>query len=268
MSNPKRLNCLLLLLTCITPFSWTIDSQQTGAGENRPQALASPSSSGESAANPNPARSSTTDSNKLEPIKIQKAIYPLEAAQKGIQGQVLVRIVVSETGQVADAEVISGDPVLAKSALEAVKKWEFKPFIKNGKPIKVATKVPVDFAFEEKVKDVRDEKPETEPRPASASVAVPKRVRVSQGVTRGLLIHKVQPIYPLEARSNGIQGTVILRALIGKDGRIHGLTPVSGPTELIPAAIGAVQQWRYKPYVLEGERVEVETQITVNFELR
>jgi TonB family protein len=266
MTNPKPI--VFLLPIWIPLFSRTVYSQQAQAGDIHPQAAAPSSSSGESAANPKPPGSSTTDSIKLEPIKIQKAIYPVEAAQKGIQGQVLVRIVVSETGQVADAEVMSGDPVLAKSALEAVKKWEFKPFIKNGKPIKVATKVPIDFAFEEKVKDVKDDKPETEPKPDSDGVAVPKRVRVSQGVTRGLLVHKVQPIYPPEARSNGIQGSVILRALIGKDGRIHALTPISGPKELIPAAIGAVQQWRYKPYVLEGEPVEVETQITVNFQLR
>jgi protein TonB len=56
--------------------------------------------------------------------------------------------------------------------------------------------------------------------------------------------------------------------VIGKDGRIHELTPISGPKELVGAAIGAVQQWRYKPYMLNNEPVEVETQVVVNFQLR
>jgi TonB family protein len=95
-----------------------------------------------------------------------------------------------------------------------------------------------------------------------------KRVHVSQGISEGLLVHKVLPVYPQSARRHHVQGTVVLRALIGKNGRIAELTPVSGPKELVPAAVGAVQQWRYKPYLLEGQPVAVETDIVVNFQLR
>jgi protein TonB len=102
---------------------------------------------------------------------------------------------------------------------------------------------------------------------AVPKVATPTRVRVSQGVTEGLLMKKVQPNYPPLARSARIQGQVVLQAVIGKDGTIQNLRAISGHPMLTPAAIDAVRQWRYKPYFLNGEPVEVDTQITVNFTL-
>ena len=102
---------------------------------------------------------------------------------------------------------------------------------------------------------------------AIPKAATPQRVRVSQGVSQGLLIHKVQPAYPPLARQARIQGTVVLQALIGKDGAIQNLHVVSGHPMLTGAALDAVKQWRYKPYFLNGEPVEVETTINVNFTL-
>jgi protein TonB len=102
---------------------------------------------------------------------------------------------------------------------------------------------------------------------AVPKVAMPTRVRVSQGVTQGLLIRKVQPNYPPLARQARIQGSVLLQAEISKDGTIENLHLISGHPMLAPAAIEAVKQWKYKPYILNGEPVEVETQITVNFTL-
>jgi len=102
---------------------------------------------------------------------------------------------------------------------------------------------------------------------AVPKVATPTRVRVSQGVTQGLLIRKIQPNYPPLARQARIQGSVLLQAEISKDGAIENLHLISGHPMLAPAAIEAVKQWKYKPYILNGEPVEVETQITVNFTL-
>jgi protein TonB len=90
---------------------------------------------------------------------------------------------------------------------------------------------------------------------------------VSQGVSQGLLIHQVKPTYPPLARQARIQGTVVLQAVIGKDGSIQNLKVVSGHPMLAPAALEAVKQWRYKPYFLNGEPVEVDTTINVNFTL-
>jgi len=89
-------------------------------------------------------------------------------------------------------------------------------------------------------------------------------VRISR-MDEGLLVHKVTPIYPKIAIMAHQQGSVVLQATIGKDGTIQNLRYVNGPTLLVQSAIEAVKQWRYKPYVLNNEPVEVETQITVNF---
>jgi len=102
---------------------------------------------------------------------------------------------------------------------------------------------------------------------AVPKVATPTRIRVSQGVTAGLVIKRVNPVYPPLARTARVQGSVLLAAVIGKDGTIQNLHVVSGHPLLTQAALDAVRQWRYKPYILNGEPVEVDTQVTVNFTL-
>jgi len=102
---------------------------------------------------------------------------------------------------------------------------------------------------------------------ALPKVAAPQRVRVSSGVSTGLLIRKVQPNYPPLARQARIQGNVVLQAVISKSGTIENLQVISGHPMLVPAALEAVKQWRYKPYLLNGDAVEVETQVTVIFSL-
>jgi len=102
---------------------------------------------------------------------------------------------------------------------------------------------------------------------AVPKIATPQRVRVSLGVSQGLLIRKVPPTYPPLARQARIQGVVILQAQISKEGNIQNLQLISGHPMLAPAAIEAVKQWKYKPYLLNGEPVEVDTQVQVNFTL-
>jgi protein TonB len=95
----------------------------------------------------------------------------------------------------------------------------------------------------------------------------PHNVRVSSGVAQGLLIREVRPQYPALARSALIQGAVVLQATIGKDGSIQNLHMLSGHPLLIQAAMDAVRQWRYRPYLLNQEPVDVDTTIQVNFTL-
>jgi TonB family protein len=94
-----------------------------------------------------------------------------------------------------------------------------------------------------------------------------QRVRVSQGVSQGLLIKKVQPRYPEEARQGRLQGQVVLQVVIDKNGDFETVSLVSGHPLLAPAAIEAVKQWKYKPYLLQGQPVAVDTQVIVNFQL-
>jgi len=107
---------------------------------------------------------------------------------------------------------------------------------------------------------------------SSTPVTIPKagspsRVRVSLGVSQGLLIKKVDPTYPPLARQARVQGTVLLQTEINEDGTVETLRLISGHPMLAPAAIEAAKQWRYKPYILNGRPVAVETQVQVNFNL-
>ncbi|HEX8814898.1 MAG TPA: energy transducer TonB [Terriglobales bacterium] len=102
--------------------------------------------------------------------------------------------------------------------------------------------------------------------PPPPPIVSSKPPRVSQ-LMDGYLVIRVQPSYPPLARQARIQGSVILHALISRDGRIENLQLVSGHPLLVQSAMDAVKQWRYRPYLLNNEPVEVETQITVNFSL-
>lgn len=102
---------------------------------------------------------------------------------------------------------------------------------------------------------------------ALPKVAAPQTLRVSQGVTEGLLIKKVPPTYPRQAIQMHVQGAVQLQAMIDRQGRISSVKVLKGDPMLARAAVDAVNQWRYKPYFLDGQPVDIQTQITVNFKL-
>jgi TonB family protein len=93
------------------------------------------------------------------------------------------------------------------------------------------------------------------------------QVNISGGVAYGLLLSKVDPIYPAAAKAGRVQGTVVLQAKIGKDGHVSDLHVVSGPALLQEAAVDAVNQWTYRPYLLNGNPVEVMTTVNVVFML-
>jgi periplasmic protein TonB len=99
-----------------------------------------------------------------------------------------------------------------------------------------------------------------------APVTVARPVSISH-MSEGDLVHKILPTYPPLARAARLQGQVVLQAMISRQGTIENLRVLSGHAMLVPAAIDAVRQWRYRPYILNSEPVEVETQITVNFSL-
>ncbi len=98
-------------------------------------------------------------------------------------------------------------------------------------------------------------------------VAAPQRLRVSQGVAAGNVIYNPTPPYPQMAKIAHIQGDVVLQAIISKTGTIENLHGVSGHAILIQSALETVRTWKYKPYLLSGEPVEVETTITVKFSM-
>jgi protein TonB len=98
-------------------------------------------------------------------------------------------------------------------------------------------------------------------------VAAPKKVTISGGVMIGNLLLKTQPVYPPIAKAARVQGTVVLQATISKTGSIENLRVISGPAMLQQAALDAVRSWRYKPYLLNNDPVEVDTTVNVIFTL-
>ncbi len=105
----------------------------------------------------------------------------------------------------------------------------------------------------------------------STNMPLPKRapevLRVSQGITEGMLIKKVAPVYPPRALQMHIQGIVEVLATIGKNGSISAARATKGDATLAGAAVAAVKLWKYKPYTLNGQAVEVQTQVMINFKL-
>jgi TonB family protein len=100
---------------------------------------------------------------------------------------------------------------------------------------------------------------------ASKVKVAPHVVPISAGLAAGMLIHRTTPIYPKYAQDAHITGTVNLKATITKQGTIEGIQVISGPKILAPPAVDAVKTWRYRPYLLDGQPVAVETNITVVF---
>jgi TonB family protein len=203
--------------------------------------------------------------NKVQPD------YPPLARQARIQGQVVLQALIDKDGNIEKLDLVSGHPMLAPAALQAVKQWKYKPYLLNGEPVKVQTEIIVNFALSGGV----DTSPSgslpgeamSATQLAPPGSATPQRVRITQGISAGLLIKKVQPQYPENAKQARVQGQVVLQVEISKEGTVRNLQLISGDPMLAPAAIEAVKQWIYKPYLLNGEPVAVETQVIVNFTL-
>lgn len=115
---------------------------------------------------------------------------------------------------------------------------------------------------------LRAQQSTTEEPPEKAAPETPRRVRAGGQVMQKKLIYQVPPRYPQDAKDEHIQGTVRLEAIIGRDGSINELKVLSGDPLLVDAATQAVRKWRYKPTTIQGQPVEVVTEVDVNFHLR
>jgi protein TonB len=274
--------------------------------------------------------------------------YPADAAQKGIQGTVLVEATLDQNGEVTDAQVISGPQELRRAALESVLQWHYNkelglppkvqvaidfvlPSVVTGlgnittrrgvitmaPPLpppppppststvqsielgslpaglrdRVAARLPVhvgDQLTGQGTADIVNTLNEIDPHlrmgiklsrdgngsvinvalnDSSGPASTPSRIRVGGNVAAVNLINKVQPVYPQLAKQARVQGSVHFTATIGKDGRVQDLQLIGGHPLLVQAAQDAVKQWVYKPTLLNGEPIDVVTQIDVNFTL-
>lgn len=184
--------------------------------------------------------------------------YPVSALENHIQGDVFVQVLVDENGKVQTAKAencANCSSILGAAAVQTVKKWEYQPAIIGGRPVPVSSWVTFRF---------KSDGPSIE-IPSKVESPKPKKLRISSGVAEANLIHKVEPQYPLMAKASHIQGDVVMQCTIDKEGNMANLKAISGPPALAQAALDAVKQWKYKPYTLNCDPVEVETTITVKF---
>jgi TonB family protein len=239
-----RLLAPFLLLTCLTCASAAQDST-------------------ESRHSVSPAEAGASLITKVNPV------YPPLARQARIQGTVILKLIISKTGDIKTLQLVSGHPMLAPAAIEAVKQWKYKPFEVDGEPVEVETTAQVIFQLATKPApgDSDSNTGQSTPPPADSSANVPQRIRVSSGVAQGLLVSKIDPNYPEDAKQQGIQGVVLLQVEIDKEGNVDKIELISGHPLLAPAAIEAVRQWKYRPYLLNGNPLSVDTQVKVNFTL-
>lgn len=194
-----------------------------------------------------------------------------------IEGAVAFKALIGKAGNVQKLELISGHPMLVPAAIEAVKQWKYRPFLLNGWPLEVETTITVEFPTKDKASADKIRKYNSREdsgskplsfEPGTPLIPIPMHVRVSSGVEERLSVKKVPPEYPAKARERYVEGTVSLKVQISKQGAVENVELISGHPLLAPAAIDAVKKWKYRPYLLNGEPVEVETQVQVNFTLQ
>jgi TonB family protein len=206
-------------------------------------------------------------------IRRVQPVYPPLARQARIQGTVILRATITTSGDVVNLQLISGHPMLAPAAIEAVKQWKYRPYMLNGEAVPVQTEIQVNFRLADEPDAVVGDspgminfKPPVTCRPEAASdTATSPCVRVSEAVMRATRIQKVDPNYPPLALQTRIQGEVILNVFIDTNGDISDVKLISGHPTLSPAAIEAVRQWRYTPYLLNGSPVNVQTMVRLKF---
>ena len=184
-----------------------------------------------------------SSSAEIQPVKKVPPVYPPAAKKAGIQGIVRLRVTINEDGSVSNIQVLSGDPQLAKAALDAVQQWRYSP----NDAVQV-TNAAINFTLDKDGPATPGEQRTKEAQPASKSSLQP--------------VAKVNPVYPPAAKKAGIQGIVVLRATIATDGSVSNLEVLSGDPQLVKAALDAVQKWRYP----SGDKA-LTTDVTINFTL-
>jgi Gram-negative bacterial TonB protein C-terminal len=183
---------------------------------------------------------------------------PTEEQSELENRSVLLSVKLSKGGAVRDATVIRGPEALRTPAIRAAKARKYKHRIVYSFPDPHEMMVQVTFPQSSNgPPDVRQALPAGEPGCVSAG-----KIRVSSEVMRHLLRERVEPVYPPQTRK---EGTLVFLLSVDEEGNVRDVEKISGPDTLAPAAIEAVKKWKYRPYLLNGVPVEVETTVSLNF---
>lgn len=183
----------------------------------------------------------TGDIHPPQLLKRIDPIYPAEAKEKGVEGLVILELTTDIYGRVARVRILRSIPELDEAAEDAIKQWVYEPFVQDGKPRSVIFTVTCRFG--ESLPPVR----------ATGDIKPP------------LLIKRVDPDYPAEAKEKGIEGVVILELTTDKYGRVARVRVLRSIPELDEAAKDAVKQWVYEPFIMDEKPRGVIFTVTVRF---
>jgi TonB family protein len=185
-------------------------------------------------------------------LKKVNPVYPEEALQQKIEGVVVIEATTDEKGEVTAAKVVPSEnpqPLLEEAALAAVRQWKYEPFLKDGKAVGVTFHVTMNFSLH---KD----------KEAGLTLGASKE--------RPKILKKVNPEYPEEAAKQGIEGVVVIEATSNEKGDVVSarVLPSENPQPLLEeAALAAIRQWKYEPFMVKGKAVAVNFTVTMNFAL-
>ncbi len=181
-------------------------------------------------------------------IKRVKPVYPEEARASRTEGDIVLNLRTDVTGKVESVIVLHGiDPVLNKAAADAVMQWEYEPFTLAGEPKPMVFTMTVRFRAKE---------------------SQSKAVEAGGEIDPPQVVKRIDPVYPEEARKAGIQGSVILYVTTDKEGRVSEIEVLKSIPALDKAAMDAVRQWVYEPYLKDGTPKPVSFAVTIQFRLQ
>jgi len=169
---------------------------------------------------------------------------------------VILEVKTDEEGNVVDARVLRSIPVLDQAAIDAVKQWKYEPLIIDGKAHKVVFTVTVRFVLDEGIKKDVIKKFVQGAVKAEGDIQPPK------------IVKEVAPVYPEAARVAGVQGVVILSVKTDETGKVADTMVLRSIPLLDQAAIDAVRQWVYEPFLQDGKPVPIVFTVTVRFQLQ
>jgi protein TonB len=181
-----------------------------------------------------------------EPITRVSPEYPNDALRPGMEVTVVVQALVGRDGRVRATKVVQSNPVFEQAAEASIRQWVFKPARCGDKPVATWIAVPVKFA---------------PPLPTEKAFFTDQDHETAEAITR------IRPEYPAEVMRARIEGTVLVQALVGRDGRVKDIKVVKSIPALDLAAKAAVRQWVFKPAAFKGEPVAVWVAIPVRFSL-
>jgi TonB family protein len=217
------------------------------------------------AANPTPAPKPLHVAADVQAANILKKVvptYPPLAKQARIQGKVVFAAIIGRDGAIQSLQLISGHPLLAPGAMEAVKQWLYKPTMVNSQPVEVATQIEINFTLSDAA---ATQKPAEVP-PTTAPQ--PQVYNIGNGVSAPVILRKVEPEYTEEARKAKYAGTVLLQVEVWPDGTVHNAKVLrSLGLGLDEKAVEAVKQWKFRPGYKDGRPVAVTVAIQIRFNL-